>query len=190
MKTTYLINKQHPDGTVRLSVADRAEWLAVVKANKHLPLERQRYFIRDCISDGSDLDWMIIETTREDYLVWHREQMACTRNRTFAQAFQKLSLDAEITVEDDSSTTLYDVVSDPDCVEEICCNQLLMKDLRKALKEWKPWANEMLDLYLQDQGHSCAEVLSGKYGISKRMIRKYKVQFKNFINNFFSAVPF
>ena len=85
MKITYLINKPQADGSIRLSIADREEWQAVVKVNKQVPLELQRYFIRDCIADGSDLDWMIIETTREEYLAWHREHTASARNRTLCQ---------------------------------------------------------------------------------------------------------
>lgn len=189
MKTTYLMNKPQADGTVQLSIVGYEEWLAVVKANKYLPLEQQRYFIRDCIADGSDLDWMIVEATREDYLVWHREQAASERNRNWLQTFQRLSLDAEVLIED-YSTSLHDFVSGPDCVEEECCSQLWMGDLRRALQEWKPWANDLLDMYLQDQSRSCTEALARKFGISQRMVRKYKVQFINFIKNFFETVPF
>ena len=59
--TTYLVNKRQSDGTVRLSVADHAEWLAVVKANRELPAEQRRYFIVDYIKDGTDLDCMVTE---------------------------------------------------------------------------------------------------------------------------------
>lgn len=189
MKTTYLMNKLQADGTIQLTVVGHEEWLAVVKANKLLPLENQRYFIRDCISDNGDLDWMIIETTREDYLEWHREQTASERNRTWMQTFQKQSLDAEISIED-GTTTLHDMASDMDSIEENYFSQLWIEDLRKALDEWKPWANDLLNMYLQGQGRSCADVLARKYGISQRMIRKYKVQLKIFIKNFCSAVPF
>lgn len=189
MKITYLMNKTQADGSIQLSIVTHEEWLAVVKANKQLPLERQRYFIRDYIADGSDMDWMIIETTREDYLAWHREQAASERNRAWVQTFQKLSLDAEVSIED-GTTTLHDVIPDTNCIEENCCSQLWIEDLRRALRGWKPWANDLLDMYLQGQGRSCADVLARKYGISQRMIRKYKVQFKNFIKNFCSVVPF
>lgn len=100
MKITYLMKKVQADGTTQLSIADREDWLAVVKANKNLPLEEQRYFIRDCIADGVDMDWMLIETTRENYLAWHREQAASERNRVWLKTFQKMSLDAEISIED------------------------------------------------------------------------------------------
>ena len=37
MKTTYLINKTLPDGSVCLAVATAAEWLEVTYANKWRP---------------------------------------------------------------------------------------------------------------------------------------------------------
>ncbi len=37
MKTTYLMNKVQPDGSIRLSIATFEEWLAMVEANKSLP---------------------------------------------------------------------------------------------------------------------------------------------------------
>lgn len=189
MKITYLMNKTQADGSIQLSIVTHEEWLAVVKANKQLPLERQRYFIRDYIADGSDMDWIIIETSREDYLAWHREQTASERNRTWVQTFQKLSLDAEVSIED-GTTTLHDVISDANCIEENCCSQLWVEDLRMALKGWKPWANDLLDMYLQGKGRSCTELLSKKYSVSPQVIRKYKRQLEEFVKKFFEGVSF
>lgn len=62
--------------------------------------------------------------------------------------------------------------------------------LQEALAAWRPWANDLLDMYLQDQKRACSKALAKKYDISERMIRKYKIQFENFIKNFFSEALF
>lgn len=56
MKITYLVNQAQPDGTERLGVVTRADWLTVLEINKLLPLDQRRYFIRDCIREHGELD--------------------------------------------------------------------------------------------------------------------------------------
>ena len=189
MKITYLINKPQANGSMGLTAADRSEWQEIVNANKQLPLERQRFFIRDCIADGVELDWMIIETTREEYLAWHKEHEGSARNRALGQQFKHLSTDVVVST-GDGVALLVDTVPSVDCVEDDCFNQMLMENLREMLAAWKPWANDLLDMYLQGQKRTCSKALAEKFGISERMIRKYKIQFENFIKNFFSEVPF
>lgn len=189
MKITYLINKPQANGNVELAVAARCEWQEIVNANKQLPPEQQRFFIRDCIADGDELDWMIIETTREEYLAWHKEHESCARNRALRQEFKHLSADVVVNTGNDFAL-LVDMIPSPDCVEDDCCGQMLMESLRQALAAWKPWANDLLDMYLQGQKRTCSKVLAEKFSISERMIRKYKIQFENFIKNFLSEVPF
>lgn len=93
MKITFLVNQVQPDGNTCLCVTSYDEWLAVVNTNKLLPIENQRYFIRDCIEDDGELDWMIIEAPRSDYLEWHREHETAARNRKLGQQFEHLSTD-------------------------------------------------------------------------------------------------
>ena len=103
MKTTYLLNKEQPDGSICLSVASAEEWRVVAAANKGLPAEQRRYFIFDYISDGDTIDRMVIETSREDYRKWHREHMSAERNRKLGENYQILSLDTIVITGDSPS---------------------------------------------------------------------------------------
>lgn len=187
MKTTYLINKKQEDGNVRLAVATSSEWLSVVKQNRQLPTDQQRYFIVDYIADINELDRMVIEVPMDTYRDWHKEHMARSRNRSLGRSFQHLSLDA-ITTGAEGEVHLEDVVSTGEQVEDTVCNRLLLDSLQEELTRWKPWANDMLELYLQGEQRTCAAVLSRKLGVSPQVIRKYKRQFKEFCKKFFSGV--
>lgn len=189
MRTTYLINKVQPDGSICLSVASVEEWIAVVNENKGLPVEQRRNFIRDYIADGDDLDCLIIETSLAEYRKWDRARLAEKRNRRAGRAFQILSLDAPIN-ESEDSMSLVDLIGVDMQVEFIACDQVLMDELRKALASWKPWANELLEMYLQGQKRTCTDVLAEKYAVSPQVIRKYKRQFEEFIKKFLGGVSF
>ncbi len=189
MKTTYLIKKKQEDGSVCLSVASAAEWLAVVDANKQLPAEQRRYFILDYIADGNDLDRMVIEAPAEDYRVWHNEHMAAQRNRALGQNYKTVPLDA-IQDSENGPAFLSDILSSPEQLEETASYRVLMGELREKLAEWRPWGNDLLDMYLEGQKRSCSAMLAEKYGVSQRMVRKYKSQFEDFVKKFLSGVPF
>ena len=158
MKTTYLINKAQADGNVQLSIADREEWKDVVKANKKLPAEKRRYFILDYIKDGTDLDCMVIEAPVDVYRTWIREHMASKRNRDAGKGYQIFSLDAPV-ADSDGVETLLDTISAGGSVEECICGEMLLIDLREALAAWKPWGNDLLEIYLQGQKRTCGDRL-------------------------------
>ena len=61
MKITYLIKKESNSGDASLVETTKEEWLEIIKQNETLPKDRQRYFIRDMIIEGSDLDVMIMK---------------------------------------------------------------------------------------------------------------------------------
>lgn len=147
MKITYLINKPQVGGTVQLSVADREEWQAVVKANKRSSAEQRRYFIFDYIKDGADLDCIVMEAPVDAYRAWIREHMASKRSRESGKGFQILSADAPV-ADCDGVETLLDTISAGNSVEESVCGEMLLTDLWDELATWKPWANDLLELYL------------------------------------------
>jgi len=189
LKTTYLIKKKQEDGSVCLSVGSAAEWLAVVEANKQLPAEQRRYFILDYIADGDDLDRMVIEAPAEDYRVWHNEHMAAQRNRALGKGYKFLSLDA-VKASENGPVRLSDILPSSEQLEETASCQVLMEELREKLIKWRPWGNDLLDMYLDGQKRNCSAMLAEKYGVSQRMVRKYKCQFENFVKNFLAGVPF
>jgi hypothetical protein len=189
VKTTYLLNKTRSDGTSKLSVATYEEWISVVEANKSLPAEQQRYFIIDCITDGQDVDRMVIESTAAEYRKWNRERMAPARNRVLGRNYQLLSLDAPVRV-GDTVLNLKEALASSVQVEDQACFPILEMQLRAALAAWKPWAVDMLDYYLRGERRSCTESLSAQYGVSPQVIRKYKRQFEEFTKNFLGGVSF
>lgn len=189
MKTTYLINKTLSDGTVQLSIATFEEWLAVVNANKSLPVCQQRYFIVESIVEGHDMDRIVIESTAEEYRKWNRGPMASARNRVLSKNYQVLSLDVPVRVKD-TMLNLKDALKSDEDVEEQACFQMLETQLRDALTAWKPWAADMLDCYLRGKRRSCTDILSAKYRVSPQVVRKYKRQFEKFIKNFLGGVSF
>lgn len=187
MKTTYLLNKIQPDGTVALSIATSAEWTAVIYANKQLPKDRQRHFILDYIVDGNTIDCMVIEVSADEYIQWDKDRSAARRNREARKKFQVVSLDVPF-VGTDGTMTRLEQLPDQTQIESIVCDSVLMEELKKALAVWKPWATDLLELYLHGQKRMCTEALSRKYGVSPQVIRKYKRQFEEFVKEFLEGV--
>ncbi len=184
MKTTYLLNKKQDDGSIRLTVVDSSEWLSVVNLNQNLPKDQRRYFIVDYIPEGDTLDRMVIEVSADDYRKWNREHTASERNRSFQRSnYQLISLDALTDIPNNRPGS--DVFSTSELIDEKICSQIMLETLRKQLSAWKPWANDLLDYYLQGKQRSCTSAIVEKYGVSTRMVRKYKKQFEEFIINFF-----
>ena len=68
------------------------------------------------------------------------------------------------------------------------CDSGLMEELKEALAAWRPWAADLLELYLNGEKRACTEALSRKYGVSPQVIRKYKRQFEDFVKNFLGGV--
>lgn len=189
MKITYLLQRESGNGSSCLFVATADEWKAVVQANRVLPAEQRRYFIRDYIAEGKELDCMVIETSAEEYRAWNREHMAAERNRAAGKEFQHISLDAK-PLGTDSVERIGDAVAASEQVEELIFEELLMDHLRAELARWKPWATELLDLYLKEEKKTCTAAFAAKQGISQQTARKYKRQFEDFIKKFLAGVSF
>ena len=187
MKTTYLVRKELPDGTICLSVATLDEWLAIVKANKSNSAVQQRYFITDYISDGKNTDRMIIESSEEDYKEWNKDRMASARNRARGRNYQILSLDAQ-SYGKNEILDLAEAANSTDQVEADVCAQILVEELKAALADWRPWATDLLECYLRGERRTCTKALSQKYKVSPQVIRKYKRQFEEFIKKFWGGV--
>lgn len=189
MKTTYLVNKETEDGTVQLSEVSSTEWVSVVRANKGRPAHQKRYFIVDYIPDQGEIDRMVIEVPFDQFHEWHKEHMASKRNRILAKGFQHLSLDVPIAGHEETIFFNECIESEIQSEEDLR-EQLLLDELKMRLAEWKPWGNELLDLYMRGHKRTCTKYLAEKYGVSEQVIRKYKRQFEKFIKNFLSGVSF
>lgn len=180
--TIYLINKEQADGSMRLTQVSGKEWYGVTQENKGLPLAQRRYFVDMTIVDGDTLDSVVMETTRSDYLAWHRDHMSAARNRVYGEKmFDFISLDAPVPAhEDRDGGTVVDI---PDAEFDMTRVDALvdLERVRKKLAKWKPWANDVLDLLLDDRRQDCTAVLSAKYSVSEQMARRYRKQAEDFI---------
>ena len=47
-----------------------------------------------------------------------------------------------------------------------------MIELRKKLRAWKPWAEDLLDYYLKDKKRSCTAEMARKYNVSAQKVRE------------------
>ena len=63
-------------------------------------------------------------------------------------------------------------------------DHLLIDELKTALRKWKPWAEELLELYLSGAKRSCTNSLCEKYRLSDRAIQKRKTAFEKFVLDF------
>ena len=188
MGKTYLLNKPQKDGTTALSTATKEEWIAAVKGNKNLPTEQRRYFIVDCIEEGNDIDRMIIEVSYDEYRRWNSRHTISERNRKEGKKFHHLSLDAVLNESD--GIELLECVGGIEDIDAAAMDEILMKELKRKLAAWKPWATDMLEIYLAGNKRTCSAAMAAKYGVSEQVIRKYKRQFEEFIKNFFTGVSF
>ena len=167
MKTTYLVYKQ-VNGVRQLVTATQEEWDAIMKGNRGLPMGQRRYFMKDCFEDGDELDCMYIETTAAEYREWNSKNTVTQQKRKVGSSYSFLSLDAA------SAFNL----------ESLAIDHLLIAELKAALRKWKPWAEELLELYLSGAKRSCTNSLCEKYRLSDRAIQKRKTAFEKFVLDF------
>lgn len=180
-KTQYLLLKKQPDGSVRLEAVTQSEWNETLSANRLVSSDQRRHFIVDCIEDGNDLDCMYIEVSPQEHRSWNIGNTMRQKNRKRGQDYTFLPIDASI--REDLGSIQDSLVSDCD-LERLATDNVLMDELRKALRAWRPWAEELLDIYLNGGKHTCTPYLIEKYKIGERGVQKRKVAFEKFILNF------
>lgn len=180
-KTQYLLLKKQPDGSVRLEAVTQSEWNETLSANRLVSSDQRRHFIVDCIEDGNDLDCMYIEVSPQEHRSWNIGNTMRQKNRKHGQDYTFLPIDASI--RGDLATIQDSLVSDCD-LERLATDNVLMDELRKALKAWKPWAEELLDLYISGEKHACTPYLCRKHKLGRSSIQKQKSQFEKFILDF------
>ena len=188
MKITYLVRKTQPNGSVALEIASKAEWDTILKANKGLPTQERRLFIKDTINDAGEKDCMFIEVSYEEYRAWNKEQTMACRNLKERRKHHQLSLDAPSI--DSDIEDLHEYEASEERFEEIILDGVLMTQLRAALTAWKPWGPELLDYYLAGNKRGCTKQIADKYGVSLQTAREYKRCFEKFAIKFLLEVSF
>ncbi len=181
MKFTYLVYKK-VNGVRQLAVATQEEWDAILKENKRLPLEQRRRFMKDCIEDGDEVDCMYIEVPTSEHRKWNSKNTIRQKKRKIGMRYMHLSLDAG--VPDADVETLHECVPSEFNLEGVVEDQILIEELKHALRAWQPWAEELMELYMAGAKRSCTSDLCKKYQLSDRAIRKRKTAFEKFVLNF------
>ncbi|OUN99650.1 hypothetical protein B5F98_00260 [Pseudoflavonifractor sp. An44] len=176
MKTTYLVFDKE---TGNLRVAGRSEWNRIMEENRRLPRDKRRFFIEDRIDAGKELDCMYIETTREDYDLWHAENQRNYRRRQAEKDVKFVSL--EYDAQGDEQGSLSGKLSDGIDWEMVAIEKMDMEALIRALKEWRSWGVDILNYYLAGQKRSCTRQISQRYGVSEQTVRTWKREFETFV---------
>jgi len=183
MKTTYLVFENGVGSALR--VASKEEWKRIMEENRNLPRELRRFFVQDCFEDCGWMDCLYIESSREEYDKWHAENQRKYRQRTDCGEVEILSLDVSVVTEDESS--MLDVMPDGVDWEDVILDGLRVREFRKSLAEWKVWANELLDYYLDGQQLAATKILAEKYGVSEQIIRRRKRMLEDYVRSYFNV---
>lgn len=179
MKKTYLVLRPDGEGNKRLDIATEEEWKEIISENKVLPADRRRYFINDTITEGTDIDMMVIEVSKAEHAKWNKEHMEKMRNLKAKEQFSFFSLDAP-SVESAELLFCDAVPASNDMIDRLLCD-MAAADIRKRLQAWKPWAADFFDLFYEGKEIQSAAIVAEKYHISKRQARRYKSEVLAFI---------
>lgn len=181
MKTTYLVLKQ-VNGVEQLTAVSQAEWDAIMKENRGRPMEQRRVFIKDCFADGDELDCMYIETTASAFRKWNNADKESRKKQKAASRYLFKSIDNE--GYGTGHDSVHKAIPADFNLEDLVTDQILMEELRTALRSWKPWAEGMLRFYLAGEKRTCNKVLGEKDRLTDRAIRKRKRAFEKFVLDF------
>lgn len=182
-KTTILIYKDMNDPKKGLMEATQEEWSAILRSNKGLPMCQRRCFIEDCFEDCGVIDRMFIEVSYEAYMEWHREDALRRINGKLKGECQHLSIDCPL--KGSEGEALIDTLSAEFDLEGSVIDEMLLEKLKTQLANWKPWALELLEFYLDGKKKNCAKVLGERYGITVMAMSKRKKLFDEYLKNFF-----
>ncbi len=188
MKTTYLVRMTEGPEAGSLRLATGEEWFDIVKRNKELPPDQQRYFITDNIVDNGTTDRMLIEVDYPVYKEWHKSHQASLRNLKAKQAFLILSLD-EIAA-DTEGLSLADTISSGRNLEELVNEALFMEHVYSEVRTWYPWATDLLDALINKNWHHCTHEIAVKYKRSDRAIQTSKKNFLKKLKIFLKGLRF
>ena len=153
MKTTVLVYIDRENTSMGMRIASQEEFTKILIKNKELPLQERRLFTKDVIADTDGLDVMYIETGLSEYQKWNSKQTYRNRIQNEKRNYKFLSTDTLCANEDAGALT--DFVADSFCVEKAVVEKETMRQLRAALENWKPWANEVLRFYLHTKAWFC-----------------------------------
>jgi hypothetical protein len=148
----------------------------------HPSIEQRRRFMKDCIEDGDEVDCMYIEVPASEHREWNSKNTIRQKNRKLGMRYTHQSLDAG--VPDTDVETLHECVPSGFNLEGAVADQVLIEELKCALRAWQPWAEELMDLYMAGAKRSCTNDLCKKYRLSDRTVQRRKEAFEKFVLEF------
>ena len=183
MNTTYLFKEETTNGQKKLRIGTGQEFDSIKLKNRSLPVEERRYFIKEKSLDVDNPDILFIEVSREEYIMWNRENNARYKNNVAGQAYSMVALES---VKDavDNGKVDEAVFYDYEDGYEDCLAEILLEELCEELRNWKPWAMDMLHIYMKNGAEICAAKFANRYGIGSSTARRYVSQFEQKIKNF------
>ena len=183
MKSTILIYKNPDMPESGLRVASREEWTQILKANRGLPRDSRRFFICDSFEDCGIIDRIFIETSKTEYDRWHAQQVEANRKRKAGNQYINVSL--ETGPEGNEEVSYNMLVADSIDIETEIQERMELEQLKALLSNWRPWATDMMNLYIAGMKKEATYIISKKYGTSIRTVQRWKEQFDGFIKEFF-----
>ncbi len=183
MKNAFLVLNDPSNKDSGLHVASIKEWNQILEINRTLPRDQRRFFIKDSFEDCGEIDCMYIETTREEYDKWHSQQVYAQKKRKLGEQYGKVSFQDTTSVGE--GLTYEEVIGNGVDLEEAVIKDTQLEALKQSLAEWKPWALDVLTLYLSEKKEEATLFISKKCRVSIRTAQRWKIQFEEFVMNFF-----
>ena len=184
-KTTVLIYVDATCPEKGLKVATQEEWSEINKKNRGLPMCKRRCFLEDRIEDGEILDRMFIEVPYAMYRDWHRASVQEDRKREEKKKFHVCSM--EQTTVGAASVLVRDTIADAFDLEKLILESISLDMLRKRLKSWRPWANELLNAYIDGDKEDYVRALT-EQGMVKAVAYRRMSEFDLFVRNYYETV--
>lgn len=183
MKTTYLFKEETTNGQKKLRIGTAQEFAKIAEQNRTLPIEERRYFIKEKSLDSDSPDYLFIEVDRDEYNQWNRENNARYKNTAAGQTYTMVSLETVMNAVAHGKVeeaALYD----HDAGYEECLAEILLEELCEELRNWKPWAMDMLQIYMKNGAEICAVKFANRYAVGESTARRYVRQFEQKIKKF------
>ena len=183
MNTTYLFKEETTNGQKKLRIGTRDEFKSVMQMNKEIGEENRRYFIREKSLDPNQPDLLIIEVDRSEYLEWKKEQVTRSRNYRLGKQYSQLSLERTVQASSQGKLDEPALYGEDPGFEDVLAG-VMLDELREELRKWKPWAVDMLDIYMKNGAEICAVMFADRYGVGESTARRYVCHFEQKIKKF------
>lgn len=85
-----------------------------------------------------------------------------------ASQYHHISLNCN--VGDSGGLTVEEILEYDATLRDAAEEEMTMCQLRAALSEWRPWANELLDFYLLGKKKQCAKIICDREGVSAKTL--------------------